>query len=151
MKRSIVVLISVILFVGMLVLGVVSKMHAQNSQGELQCSNATFQGTYAVRSTGFFQGTASPTTTTPSTNPDAAVGVITADGVGGASGTAVLSINGAISPPTTVTGTYTVNANCTGSITIGGATEFLAITTSGARAFFINETPGSVETVEAVR
>ena len=150
MKRSIAVLISVILFVGMLVLGVISKMHAQDTQGQQACSDATFQGTYAVRSTGFHQ-IAPPTTTQSATNPDAAVGVITANGAGGVSGTIVLSINGAISPPTPATGNYTVFADCTGSITIGGTTEFLGITPNGARAFFINENPGSVETVEAVR
>ena len=44
------------------------------------------------------------------------IGVLTADGNGNISGVETLSVNGGITPGVTLTGTYTVDADCTGSI-----------------------------------
>jgi hypothetical protein len=50
------------------------------------------------------------------TGPIAAVGVVSTDGAGNLSGIETDAINGTIIRRT-VTGTYTVNANCTGTVT----------------------------------
>ncbi len=42
--------------------------------------------------------------------------MLTADGDGNSSGAETLSVNGTIIPGVTFTGTYTVNADCTGSL-----------------------------------
>jgi hypothetical protein len=75
------------------------------------CSNATLRGTYAYTSTGFI---AAPPELA---GPAAEVGTQTFDGKGATNATATLSQNGNISP-VTITGTYTVNADCTGTMTL---------------------------------
>jgi len=44
------------------------------------------------------------------------IGVLTADGNGNISGVETLSVNGVITSGVSLTGTYTMNADCTGSI-----------------------------------
>jgi hypothetical protein len=75
------------------------------------CSNATLQGTFAFTSTGFI--TAPPAFA----GPVGEVGTQTFDGRGGTTGAATLSQNGNI-VPVTLTGTYTVNPDCTGTFTV---------------------------------
>lgn len=72
------------------------------------CSNATLQGTFAYTSTG--------TITSPPSiaGPIAEVGTQTFDGKGGTTGTAWLAETGQLS----ITGTYTVNPDCTGTFTL---------------------------------
>jgi hypothetical protein len=47
--------------------------------------------------------------------PVAAVGVVTADGVGGLTAFDTISVNGLVLKRT-ITGSYTTNANCTGTV-----------------------------------
>ncbi|MEO8130744.1 MAG: hypothetical protein ABJF23_24260 [Bryobacteraceae bacterium] len=75
------------------------------------CSNATLQGTFAFTSTGFITAPAALA------GPLAEVGTQVFDGSGGTTATATLSQNGNILQ-VTVTGTYTVNSDCTGTFTI---------------------------------
>jgi uncharacterized protein YdeI (BOF family) len=75
------------------------------------CSNATLKGTFAYTITG---STSAPP---PFGGPIAGVGKQTADGNGHVSGTQTVSVNGNILRQT-YTGTYTVNPDCTGSITL---------------------------------
>jgi hypothetical protein len=79
------------------------------------CSNATLQGTFAFTSTGFI--TAPPVIA----GPFAEVGTQTFDGRGGTTITATASQNGNIAQ-LTLTGTYTVNSDCTGNVTAQGMT-----------------------------
>jgi hypothetical protein len=113
MKRAIALLILATLFIGMLVLGVVSKMQAQPA-----CSLASLNGSYGFSGIAFVQGTGAPAAIVASF-PSAAVGIITFDGAGGFSQESpTQSQNGTIFPSGffgTFTGTYTVNPNCTGS------------------------------------
>ena len=116
MKRNLLLLISATLFAGMLVLGVVPK-----TQGQPECSLASLNGNYGFSGTGFVQGTGVAAATVASF-PNAAVGILTFDGAGGFSlESPTQSQNGTIFPRGvfgTMTGTYTVNPNCTGSAAI---------------------------------
>jgi len=75
------------------------------------CSNAILRGTFAYTSTGAIA-------TPPAiAGPFVEVGTQSFDGNGGTTATAMSSQNGNISP-LTVTGTYTVNPDCTGTMTL---------------------------------
>jgi hypothetical protein len=100
MKRVITPVVFVISFVSLLVLGLVSRVQAGD------CSNNSLKGTYGASCEGTIVGA----------GPVAVVGVLTADGDGSISGVETLSVNGEITTGVTFTGTYTVNADCTGSI-----------------------------------
>jgi len=75
------------------------------------CSNAILRGTFAYTSTG------SIATPPEIAGPFVEVGTQTFDGSGGTTGSAMSSQNGNISP-LTVAGTYTVNPDCTGTMTL---------------------------------
>jgi hypothetical protein len=75
------------------------------------CSNAILRGTFAYTSTG------SIATPPAIAGPFVEVGTQSFDGNGGTTATAMSSQNGNISP-LTVTGTYTVNPDCTGTMTL---------------------------------
>jgi hypothetical protein len=75
------------------------------------CSNATLRGTFAYTSTGFI--TAPPAFA----GPFAETGTQTFDGRGGTTAAVTLSQNGNILP-VSITGTYTVNPDCTGTFTL---------------------------------
>ena len=99
MKQAITSVVFVISLVSLLALGLVSRVQAE------RCSNASFKGSYGASCGGFVGA-----------GPLAVIGVLTADGKGNISGVETLSVNGVITSGVTLTGTYTVNADCTGSI-----------------------------------
>jgi hypothetical protein len=99
MKQAITSVVFVISLVSLLALGLVSRAQAE------RCSNASFKGSYGASCGGFVGD-----------SPLAVIGVLTADGNGNISGVETLSVNGVITSGVTLTGTYTVNADCTGSI-----------------------------------
>ena len=106
--------------------------------GDKGCSNATLNGSFAYTGTGFV------VTPAAAAGPFAEVGVQTFDGKGTTSTTFTASQNGNIFQAT-LTGTYTVNPDCTGTFNLpapalgisipvffvidDGATEFQAIET----------------------
>jgi|SRR5579862_7611381 len=90
--------------------------HAQVNRG---CSNATVQGTYAYTSTGTIIAPADIA------GPVAEVGTQTFDGTGNTAATATLSSNGAILQ-LTISGTYKVNSDCTGTATLQVLSPFQA-------------------------
>jgi hypothetical protein len=100
MKQAITSVVFVISLVSLLALGLVSRVQAG------QCSNASLKGSYGASCEGTIVGV----------GPLAVIGVLTADGDGNISGVETLSVNGVITSGVTLTGTYTVNADCTGSI-----------------------------------
>jgi hypothetical protein len=112
------------------------------------CSNATLTGTFAYTNTGFI--TAPP----PLAGPFAGVGTQIFDGNGGTTATAWVSQNGNILK-VTITGTYTVNPDCTGTLTTHispvGITghAFFVIDADGAGLRAINTDLGSVITTVA--
>jgi uncharacterized protein (TIGR03437 family) len=73
------------------------------------CSNATISGSYGYAIEGWLIPPLAPVLAA-----DAAAGQLTADGAGHFSGTDTVSYGGTIEPRT-ITGTYQVNSNCTGS------------------------------------
>src|SRR5579864_9335971 len=75
------------------------------------CSNATLRGTFAYTSTGFI--TAPPAFA----GPFAETGTQSFDGRGGTTAAVTSSQNGNILP-LTITGSYTVNPDCTGTMTL---------------------------------
>jgi hypothetical protein len=100
MKQAITSVVFVMAFVSLLVLGLVSRVQAE------QCSDASFKGTYGTSCEGTVVGV----------GPLTVVSILTADGGGNISGVETLSVNGGITPGVTLTGTYSVDADCTGSI-----------------------------------
>jgi len=113
------------------------------------CSNASLKGTFAQMGTGTI--TAPPSMAGPLAN----VGVLTFDGNGGIIGSLVNSINGA-TVPATETGTYKVNADCTGSYTVQlslgfPANAFFVVTDGGNEIQIIITDPGAVITCVAKR
>jgi hypothetical protein len=107
MKRSIPSVLTTLVFA----LGLVAVASAQNTT----CSNATLNGSFGYSSTGtLLKSYVLP----PFAGPFAEVGIQTFDASSGTtSATATLSSNGNI-VSVTVTGTYTVNPDCTGTLTL---------------------------------
>ena len=111
-----------------------------------QCSNATLDGSFGFAGTG--------TIFNPSASLFAQVGRQTFDGNGNTGATATTSINGA-SFPATMKGTYAVNPDCTGSLTLHVSpvditvhADFV-IASDGAEFRAIVTDPGSVVTYVA--
>jgi hypothetical protein len=102
--------IASVLTIVALALGLASVANAENKA----CTNATLKGSFGYSSTGTLLDTYVPP---PFAGPFAEVGTETFDGRGGTSATATLSSNGNI-VQVTVTGTYSVNPDCTGTLTL---------------------------------
>ena len=89
----------------------------QEQSGKVkECSNATLRGSFGYTSTGTLLDTI-PGLPAPFAGPFAEVGRQTFDGKGNTDATATLSANGNI-VRVTVQGTYVVNPDCTGSMTL---------------------------------
>jgi hypothetical protein len=102
---------TVVVFATVFGLGMVPKARAGENEA---CSNATLHGSFGYTSTGTLLDTYVPS---PFAGPFAEVGKQTFDGNGHTYATATLSANGNISK-VTIEGTYAVNADCTGSMTL---------------------------------
>jgi hypothetical protein len=104
--------------------------------------NATLHGTYMVTGGGTVVGV----------GPVAAVGTITYDGKGGSVNTFTASGNGMISKGVTVTGPYTVNADCTGSLTQSDGSHYdFVVNPDGSTVFWIETDDGTVISGTEVR
>lgn len=102
---------TVVVFATLFVLGIAPKARAWE---EKECSNATLQGSFGYTSTGTLLDTYVPP---PFAGPFGEVGRQTFDGKGNTKATATLSANGNIQQ-VTIEGTYKVNSDCTGSMTL---------------------------------
>ena len=100
-------IVSTLSAIGLLALGIAPAAMADDKG----CSNANLKGTSA------FTGTGSVVAPPQAAGPFAEVGTQTLDGRGATTYTAALSGNGNIIP-VTATGTYTVNPDCTGTMTM---------------------------------
>lgn len=108
------------------------------------CSNASLKGTYGIVATGL----------NGSLQPASSVDQVTLDGAGHVSGTSTKSIDGTI-VTYTVTGTYSISANCTGTAVFnnqGGETRHAKIylNNANAGAFAIQTDKNHVESSIAV-
>jgi hypothetical protein len=86
---------------------------AQAGENE-RCSNANLRGSFGYTSTGNLLAAYAPP---PFSGPFAEIGRQTFDGRGNTEATATLSANGNIAR-VTVVGTYAVNPDCTGTMTL---------------------------------
>jgi len=111
-------------------------------QAQPSCSNATLNGSFGYTNTGTILAG-------PDAGPFGGVGRQTFDGKGNTEATATVSVNGNIYHAT-IKGTYVVNSNCTGSMTLlvsAGNETFtnhvdLVIVAGGAEIRAINSDPG---------
>jgi hypothetical protein len=90
------------------------------------CTNATLNGNYGFVLTGV----------NSSSQLTATVGQITANGSGKLTGTETVSNNGAITSDVSITGTYSLNKNCTGTATItpsGGSASTYSLVVIGTQ------------------
>ena len=103
------------------------------------CSNATLTGTFAYINTGFFTNAAAPPA---QAGPFAGVGVETFDGNGGTTANAWVSINGNIFQ-LTIKGTYSVNPDCTGTLTLVPSFVSPPMTLPPGQVFFVIDDNGA--------
>lgn len=108
------------------------------AQPKQSCSTATLRGTYLFAGDGV-------SVSGGTGRPIAFAGSERFDGAGGLRGTSSSSSNGTITRGDTFTGTYTVAADCTGTLTIGGTLHFdLYIAPGGDFFTYVQTDPGSV-------
>ena len=117
MKRTIAPAALVIVFVTAFVLGILPRVQAGEQLGAQAdehrgCSDASLQGSFGFSSTGTLLALPPP-----SAGPFGEIGRQTFDGHGNTDATATLSANGNIRR-VTIQGTYFVNPDCTGSMTL---------------------------------
>ena len=91
--------------------GIVAKVYAQDG-----CSLKTLNGSYGAAGDGLI-ATGQPPVTSSDTIPIAVAGVQTYDGAGNFSLSNTTNLGGLVFT-STGSGTYTVNADCTGSVTV---------------------------------
>ena len=142
MKRTIAPTTLVIVFATVFALGIVPRAQAAQDK---ECSNATLKGSFGYTATGTLLSVPPPFA-----GPFAEVGRQTFDGKGNTEATATLSANGNI-VKVTIKGTYKVNPDCTGSMTltvsplgVTGGTDFV-IDDDGAELRTIATDSGVVE------
>ena len=101
------------------------------------CSNATLNGNYAAVLTGFSGGFAF-----------SALDLATADGNGNLTGTGTVNVNGTVSTGVPISATYTINSDCSGTVTFSsGTTQALIVKTDGSVVYIIRTGPPSTGTV----
>lgn len=119
---------------------------AQATPAPSGCSVATLHGTYLYA--GNDASTISGTTETPM----AFAGSEVYSGTGQVNGASTSSSGGTIHARSPYTGTYTVNADCTGTLTIGQKLNFdLYVAPSGDTFTYVETDPGSVSAVVETR
>ena len=145
MKRNIGRTTLVITFLAVFALSFVPEVYASG------CANGTLNGKYGFEYTAFaVPGTA--VLATKNSVPSAAVGALTFDGNGNLSAGYTLSRGGDISTATSDIGTYTVNADCTGSFTDTTAGVHFNMVVAGAgAAFFGIDTDDGLTTITVAK
>ena len=83
-----------------------------------RCSVASLNGTYAMQAQGTIVGQLPSLPSPPF--PFAQAGIIAFDGAGNLFGKSTVNLGGLVLQPT-FTGTYTVNSDCTGTITVNSS------------------------------
>ena len=103
--------------------------------------DATKHGTYVVYGTGTVVGV----------GPAVAVGEITYDGHGNTQATFTLNVNGNVQTHTGVSGTYTINSDCTGTSLEAGAHYSFVVSPDGNTTTWMETDPGTVVSGTEVR
>jgi len=110
--------------------------HSLKAADEALCplGNATVHGTYMTQGTGSIVGV----------GPISVIGLMTFDGKGTGVLTSTSSLNGAISTGT-VSGPYTVNSDCTMTLTLSNGTHYDSVVApDGRTADWIETDPGTI-------
>jgi len=150
----------VVLMAGALIAGARLGTGSETSaDGErpINCGNATLEGRYAVIGGGFIPGGAPPAPLVP----DAHMSLMTLDGAGNLTDRVTLSGNGEVSREV-AQGTYTINADCRGELTIQTPGPPFQLTwdlvvaelqgaAKGKEFYAIGTVPGAVDTFTAKR
>jgi len=121
--------------------GTLPTVHAQEVDLE-GCSAATLHGRYGLTFSGYGTNGAVPAPITAFI-PVAGVGLVTFDGNGNLSAAETVSLGGLIQP-VNLPGTYTVNSDCTGTLTTANAHLNLVIVRNGREILAVNTDPGRV-------
>ena len=121
--------------------GTLPKVHAQEVDLE-GCSAATLHGRYGLTFSGYGTNGAVPAPITAFI-PVAGVGLVTFDGNGNLSASETVSNGGSVFP-VNLPGNYTVNSDCTGSLTTANAHLNLVIVRNGREILAVNTDPGRV-------
>jgi hypothetical protein len=135
------------LLIALLVIRTLPRLNAQTPQP--LCNAAMFaQGySYSVNGTVFTAGALA--------GFYSIVGVVTADGVGSLSGTDTISENGQVQSGRTYTGTYSVQPNCSGTMTLNYTDQTvpfaIAVSNSGSQVAFLQMSNGAVGVGTAIR
>jgi hypothetical protein len=122
-----------------------SKLHA-SSQG---CTNAILKGGYGAGTTGLINSSSNPNDVTiPTFVPFAEAAHFSFDGAGNLSGTSTADYGGS-SFPVVFNGSYSVNSNCTGNMTVdagvnGIVHRDLVLVDGGKEVNFVDTDPGFV-------
>lgn len=127
--------------VGVFATAVALLMASTAQANQKACSNATLSGSYGVLITGSIGGL-----------PFAAINRAAADGNGNLSGTGTVVFNGSITP-VTISATYVVNSDCTGTAAFSnGTTQTFVMLSSGDEVFILEtDNPVAVITGDAKR
>lgn len=158
-RRVAAVAVCAVVFISLLALGsftsgsksrLTSTVRANEAQG-FKCSERTLSGRYALRGDGFVPGGPPPAPMVPF----AVVSLMTLDGSGGLSNDVTVSRNGVITRNVDP-GTYTVNEDCTGTMTIDITVppfqlDFDLVVANGGKEFDLIATTPSVVTIGAKR
>jgi hypothetical protein len=108
------------------------------AEDDVSCSNASLKGSYGFVLNGTIVGV----------GPLAIVGLAKFDGAGNWSRNETAVVNGHVLPPESIPGTYTVNADCTGStLDSQGRHAQFVIVDRGKEMFSIGTDPGAVNTI----
>lgn len=91
---------------------------------EETCSTASLRGTYAVYAQGTIVGQLPSPPFGPAPLPFGEVGIVTLDGAGHLTGKVTGNIGGVVLHPT-ITGTYNVNSDCTGTVVVYSSAGFV--------------------------
>ena len=115
------------------------------SDSPSQCGPGTLKGTYMSEQRGDLNGL-----------PVTQVNRIVSDGMGGITGNGTIVVNGVVTVIPLITATYTVNSDCTGTLTSvpAGLSQNFVIKDDGSTVFFIvTAHPAGAATIsgEAVR
>jgi len=121
--------------------GTLPKVHAQEDALQA-CSAATLNGRYGLTFSGFSTTGAVPAPITAFI-PVAGEGLVTFDGNGNLAASETVSLGGLILP-VNLPGTYTVNSDCTGSLTTANAHLNLVIVCNGREILAVNTDQGHV-------
>ncbi len=120
--------------------GAVASQALWAGDGKCPLGNATLRGTYMSHGSGTIVGV----------GPVVAVGLIMYDGKGNLVNPFTLSVNGNISSNTAI-GTYTVNSDCTGTVTQTGGNFNFVVAADGSQVFWIEIDPSTVISGSAQR